>query len=151
MIHETKDTSLPFSFPGLDIPENYRPGTIDIDDALRVVTCKPKLTLGSADEVGNSNITWAKVNSVNQRPRSLNADHLGYAWFHQFHQGYILHIPNGFIGDNVIFDHDYYYSFNKWWLGNTWEHYRNIERIQYVPGWVISIAAWGGEAFQHFI
>lgn len=140
-----------FSITKLNISADIESTQPQNKNKLEIVTRKVKKTINSADQVPPENFTWSPVQTLMQRPKSLDLGDIHRDWLHQLRKAYVVHAPNGFIGDNVIFDEEHYYSFEKWWLGNTWEVYRHAERVQLETAWVISIAAWGGEAFQHFI
>lgn len=146
-----KQTKPPFLIRRLEVLETIEQNSVADTEQLTVVTSKPKVTIESAEQIPQGKVTWSPITSVMQRPKSTDPNHLNYAWHPQLTKAYLVHAPNGFVGDNVIFDHDNYYSFNKWWLGSSWQVYKNTERVQVESDWVISIAAWGGEAFQHFI
>jgi len=137
---------LPFKFNSIDVAivrSNICQSKIQL---LNQVTQSPKPTVTTPYAVPKNKITWAAVETMFQRPRSIDPQFIDFDWHRQFRQVYLLHLANGFIGDNVIFDEHGYYSFGKWWLGNSWDIYRQTNSIIQAD-WVISIAAWGGEAF----
>jgi len=63
---------------------------------------------------------------------------------------HLLCVPNAYIGDGVVFDENYYYQMGRWWMGNGATLYKDTNRVTEVDV-ALSINAWGGEAFQHFI
>ena len=141
---------LPFKFNSIDVAIERNKIIQSKAEIFNQVTQLPKPTFTTPTAVPKNKITWAAVETMFQRPRSIDPQFIDFDWHRQFRQVYILHLANGFIGDNVIFDKHGYYSFGKWWLGNSWDIYNQTHSI-IEADWVISIAAWGGEAFQHFI
>lgn len=117
---------------------------------LFTVAAKSKQTIDRLDAVPENNIISVPVRSRMQRPRSIQPDFAQWDWFPQLEKGFMLNLQNGYIGDNVVFDRDRYYSLGRWWLGRSWELYANTTTVRQVPC-AISVAAWGGEAFQHFV
>jgi len=101
-------------------------------------------------EVPPSMLSTRKITTTLQRPRSLRLDTESMDWFPQLTDAFLLHLPGGFIGDNVVFDNERYYNFDRWWLGSGADLYAQTERMMHIDS-AISIASWGGEAFQHFI
>lgn len=142
----------PQPIPGwqLDPTSSLIPLEITSEEVLQVVTEKPKQTIESPEHVPMHLLSKVPVETRMERPKLLDQNYTKYDWYPQLHTAYLLHVPGCFIGDNVIFDRERYYSFGKWWLGHTWELYKETKHVFYVPQ-AISVAAWGGEAFQHFI
>ncbi len=115
---------------------------------LKIVTTHPKQTVQQADEVPEALIRWSPVTTLMQAPRTL--DNHPRRWYPPYERGFLMKVPGGFMGDNVIFDDERYYSFGRWWLGDTWRLYERTREVRSLDV-AISIAAWGGEAFQHFV
>lgn len=137
--------------PRLQASDSLDPSNLSQTEHLDIVTRRHKTVVRSSVEVPEENITPVPIKNTTIRPKTTNPDHVNSPWLHDFESAYMLHLPNAYVGDNVIFDQDYYYGFDKWWLGSRWQLYSETKHVQIEQDWVISIAAWGGEAFQHFI
>ena len=120
------------------------------DELLEIVTSREKQLVESFDGVPEELIAILPVAARMQPPRTLGTANASSGWYPQIERAGLLHLRDGFIGDNVVFDADRYYGFGRWWLGDGWGMYRDAQRVQRIDAGV-SIAAWGGEAFQHFI
>jgi len=149
--HSKKEASTPFQVRYLNAIAQESTASVDQQTALKLVTKQIKQQIDSADQLAPENITRYKIKSRMLGPKTQSLDLSQSDWVDQISDAYIIHIPDGFVGDNVIFDQNNYYWFKKWWLGPDWTVYQSTEKIQVETSWVISIAAWGGEAFQHFI
>ncbi|MCR9138477.1 MAG: glycosyltransferase family 61 protein [Alphaproteobacteria bacterium] len=68
----------------------------------------------------------------------------------QFDRVFLLHLHDAYMGDNVVFDRECYYSFDRWWAGNNPAHYGQTTTIEHIDTGVL-ISAWAGAHFQHFI
>jgi len=104
----------------------------------------------SLDRIPSALISTRPVTTTLERPKSLRMDTPSLNWFPQLTEAFLLHLADGFIGDNVVFDKERYYNFGRWWLGSGSHWYAQTDRVLHLDS-AISIAAWGGEAFQHFI
>lgn len=120
------------------------------DELLKIVTAREKQLVEKFDRVPDDLIAVAPVATCMQPPRTLGAANASGGWYPQIERAGLLHLRDGFIGDNVVFDAERYYGFGRWWLGDGWGMYRDAQRVQRIDAGV-SIAAWGGEAFQHFV
>lgn len=127
-----------------------RPSATDARELLRVVTQRPRRNVTQLAQVPASYLSVSQVTSRLVRPRSLDARHARAEWYPQLETAFLLHLPGGFLGDNAVFDADRYYSFGRWWLLPGPELYSGVDEIRRIDAG-ISIAAWGGEAFQHFV
>ena len=120
------------------------------EELLRVTTTRPKRTVDDLAAVPSQLISTCPVSIMSERPRSLEARHADCDWYPELTTAFILHLDDAFIGDNVVFDHDRYYRLDRWWLGGSWELYSDVTEIRHIEAGV-SIGAWRGEAFQHFM
>lgn len=133
----------------LDVPK----GSLEPEERLSVVTNREKQNIRRVKDVPRDSVSTSGITSTMERPRSLDLSYLRRPWFDQLTTAFLLQLRDGFIGDNVIFDAERYYSFGKWWLGwqdDSWNLYAETREVRHVDAG-ISIAAWGGESFQHFI
>lgn len=117
-------------------------------DGLKIVTTYQKQTVQQDYEVPDALIRWSPVTTRMQAPKTL--DDYPRRWYPSYKRGFLMSVPGGFMGDNVIFDNERYYSFGRWWLGDSWRLYEKTQEVRSLDV-AISIAAWGGEAFQHFV
>ncbi len=143
-----------------DLP--FRPWTLDpiitspehaggsIEEWLKTVTLEPKENIETLESVPAEWLSTRRVESTLKRPRSIGRDVRRFRWLPQLETAFLLQLPGGFVGDNVVFDEKRYYRFGRWWLGGGWDLYKDVHHVEHVNA-AISIAAWGGEAFQHFI
>lgn len=121
----------------------------DEEERLRIVTEHPKESVPGLESVPATQVTVRSITSQMVPPKSISASTLP-DWPPQLTKAFLLHLGDAFIGDNVIFDRDRYYSMDRWWLGRTWRNYTAVREVRHIEAGV-SVAAWGGEAFQHFI
>lgn len=120
---------------------------------LEIVTTRPKQCVSTLSEVPSHLVEVADVATRMERPKTLDPSKSEGPWYPQLDKSFLLRVPDGYIGDNVVFDQDRYYGFGKWWLGShddAWTHYRNTVEVRHIDKG-ISITSWGGEAFQLFI
>jgi hypothetical protein len=117
---------------------------------LQAVIGKDKHQVQELAEIPQNLLSTRNIRTRMCRPKTLRGDEGDLEWFPQLEQAFLLHLPGGFIGDNVVFDRNRYYSFNRWWLGPDWRYYQKTRYIHEIEAG-ISLGAWGGEAFQHFI
>lgn len=120
---------------------------------LTTVTTSPKKNIRSITAVPPEVVILTPLRSSTERPKTLNPDDTVGPWYPPLTDSYLLQLPDGFIGDNVIFDNEHYYGLGNWWLGDqedAWRLYENVREVRHIDAG-ISITAWGGEAFQHFI
>ncbi len=115
---------------------------------LEAVTQRKRQSVGRITDAPAGRVSVAPVRSRLVPPRSLDPGHAGASWYGQLETAFLLHLPGGFFGDNVVFDADRYYDFDRWWLRGSWA-YSGVDQVRRIDAG-ISIAAWGGEAFQHF-
>jgi hypothetical protein len=123
---------------------------LQTEELLQTVNNRQKITINSLSEVPANLLSTREIKTVMRRPRSIRYNVDKFGWFPQLSTAFLLHLPGGFIGDNVVFDDDRYYRFGRWWMGSDWQGYAGTQSIRHIDAG-ISIAAWGGEAFQHFI
>ncbi len=150
-VSQDKPADLPFR-PWNPAPVNSqkRPGPEPPEALLRLVTQGDRPTINSLADVPADSLSTRDVMTTMHRPRSICHDVGQFDWLPQLEKAFLLRLSNGFIGDNVVFDNDRYYAFGRWWMGNSSKLYAKTRSIVHVDAG-ISIAAWGGEAFQHFI
>ncbi len=117
---------------------------------LAIVTQRAKKTVDTLDAVPAGRVSVAAIQSRMERPRSVSVDADAQPWFPPLARAFLLRLPDAFVGDQVVFDRARYYRLGRWWLGESWKLYRNAREIRHVDR-AVSIGAWGGEAFQHFI
>jgi hypothetical protein len=122
----------------------------DLPQLLRAATGSPKQTVGDLSVLPASLVATSEVGTRMYKPRLLDPHDAPDTWYPQLETAFILRIEDGFIGDHVIFDRDRYYSLGRWWLGDSWESYRHVSEVRHIEAGV-SVSAWGGEAFQHFM
>ncbi len=122
---------------------------MDPEARLGVVNSKPKQTILRSADVPEALRTIRPITSRLEEARSAREEQ----WcvpFAQLDRAVLLHLGDAFVGDGVVFDADRYYSLNRWWLGDQWHHYDETNEVRHVDA-AASVAAWGGEAFQHFV
>ncbi len=117
---------------------------------LGIVTSKRKQTIARSADVPEHLRSIHPVSSELEPARSAPREGHVCVPFPQLTGAVLLHLGDAFIGDGVVFDADRYYAMERWWLGKHWRHYENTKRIVHVEA-AASVAAWGGEAFQHFV
>jgi hypothetical protein len=105
--------------------------------------------VASLDAVPAEQLQLRDIQTAMVKPRTLAGSEAHLPWYPQLTQAALVRLANGYLGDNVIFDHERYYSFSRWWLGTGPEIYAHVSKVEHIEAG-ISIAAWGGEAFQHF-
>lgn len=130
-----------------------RVAAMPVDQRLATVGQQPKVNVRRIKDVPEAAIATSGIRSVMERPRSLDVSALSRPWFDQLTTAFLLHVEDGFVGDGVVFDAERYYAFGKWWLGwneDSWKLYEGTREVRHVEA-AVSIAAWGGEAFQHFV
>ncbi len=120
-----------------------------VEQRLEIVTSRAKENVGRLAEVAAEQTSIRPVNTTLVPPRSLNAK-MPAGWPQQLTEAFLLHVDDAYIGDGVAFDRDHYFSMGRWWLGRNWRFYRDTEDVRHVDA-AVSVHAWGGEAFQHFI
>ncbi len=120
------------------------------DERLELVTAREKRNVDRVADVPHELVTSRRITTSTERPKSWNPRYAGYDWYPQIEAASLLHLRDGFIGDNVVFDRDRYYRLGSWWLGNSWELYRKTREVRHVDVGV-SIGGWGGESFQLFV
>ncbi len=147
----TTSSDLPFASWGL-VPgkQTWPPTPRKHEDLLQLVTQKEKSTINSLDEVPAELLSTRDILSSMRRPRSISQSVEHLSWFPQLNKAFLLRLPGGFIGDNVVFDAEHYYAFGRWWMGYNWDLYAETRSIRHIDAG-ICLGAWGGEAFQHFI
>ncbi len=118
------------------------------DERLRIVRTQHKTPIRSLEQVPAEQVSVRRVDEAMQPARSLAAPDGG--WLPEIHTAFLLRLGDAYIGDNVIFDAQRYYGMGRWWLGTGWRRYAGIEEVRHVDA-AVSIGAWGGEAFQHFV
>lgn len=117
-------------------------------ERLHVVTAVAKKTVGSLHDVPADQVVTRRVTSILPSPRSTRRGELG-VW-PQLTTAFLLHLTDAFIGDNIVFDRERYYTMGRWWSGRRWQDYAGTQEVRHVDA-AVSIGAWGGEAFQHFV
>ncbi|MDX1383519.1 MAG: glycosyltransferase family 61 protein [Thermoanaerobaculia bacterium] len=120
---------------------------------LEAVTSRARRNVRSVAEVPSAAVQRRRLRSLMERPRTLRVGESGGPWFPQLEEVFLLQLRDAFVGDNVVFDSERHYSFGNWWLGDrgaAWRLYENTREVRHVEA-AVSIAAWGGEAFQLFV
>lgn len=126
-------------------PKNHAPASL-----LQRVTEVSKPTTVSIDGLDANLVSQQTVRTRLARPRSTDPDHENWPWYPQLERAFILHLEDAFIGDNVVFDDAHYFGLGRHWLGRGWELYADTREVKELTA-AVSIAAWGGEAFQLFV
>lgn len=119
---------------------------------LAVVTARPKRNIRALEDVPPDQVVTTPVATRTEPPSCDGSDPVD-RWYPQFERGFLLCLDDAYVGDNVVFDADHYYGLGRWWLGerhDSWRLYENVTEIRHVEK-AISLTAWGGEAFQHFV
>jgi len=119
------------------------------EERLQVVTAIEKRKVLTLAEVAPDRVTVREVTSAMQPLRSA-ASSEGMAWTPQLTTAFLLHLPDAFIGDGVVFDREHYYTMGRWWLGRNWRDYAGTREVRHLDA-AVSVGAWGGDAFQHFV
>jgi len=119
------------------------------EERLRIVTAVEKQTVRALAEIPPDRVTVRRVTSVLQPPRFIRPSELE-GWRSQLTTAFLLHLPDAFIGDTVVFDRERYYTMGRWWLGREWRDYLETREVRHVDA-AVSIGAWCGDAFQHFV
>ncbi len=140
---------------GWEPPEIISVGTVKRRQQkwLETVTSKIKKNIISLSDVPPKLVLLKPVSTSMERPNTLRAIEAEGPWYPPLTESFLLTIPDSFIGDNVIFDSERYYSFGKWWLGNhedSWKLYEKTREVRHID-MGMSVTSWGGEAFQLFI
>ena len=105
--------------------------------------------VASLDAVPAELLQLRDIETAMVRPRTLDGQEANLPWYPQLTQVGLIRLRDGYLGDNVIFDRERYYSFSRWWLGTGPKLYGHVSKRRRIEAG-ISIAAWGGESFQHF-
>jgi hypothetical protein len=116
-------------------------------DWLEIVRAPDKRTVSNLAEVPPDRVTVRTVTSRMVPPGSVAAP---MSWPPQLTEAFLLHLPDAFIGDNVVFDRTHFYSLSRWWLGYHSYYAAKIHEVRHLDA-AVSVAAWCGEAFQHFV
>lgn len=127
-----------------------RPPSMPPETRLAAVTDTSKRTVDDLGAVPDDLLTTCPVETRTIAPRTLGPGLERRTWYPQLKTAFLLHLHDGFIGDNVVFDHERYYRLGRWWLGDSWEIYRSVKEVRHIEAGV-SVGGWGGEAFQHFM
>ncbi len=141
---------LPWSAWDLSHIRTFPKNSPDLGVLLKILTRMEKQNIDSLAAVPPELVTQCDVETELQRPKSLVPKFATCNWYPQLTKAFILHLPNGFIGDNVVMDHVRYFRLGRWWLGHSWKLYEGATEVRQIDIGV-SIAGWGGEAFQLFI
>lgn len=126
-----------------------RPSRVPHRMLLETVTQRRRAVVERVEEVPPGRIAFSPITSRLVPPRSLDPRHAGAPWYPPLEHAFLLHLEDAFIGDNAVFDADRYYAFGRWWLHGN-HAYSGVDEVRRIDAG-ISIAAWGGEAFQHFV
>jgi len=118
------------------------------EERLQIVKTAEKTTIRALEQVASDRVSTRKVREHMQPPRAIAQRRPSSQ--PRITTAFLLHLTDAYIGDNVVFDREHYYSFGRWWLGPTWHYYARTEEVRHIDAGV-SIAGWGGDAFQHFV
>lgn len=140
---------LPFAAWTVRPPPLAAPGP-DPAELLSRVAARPKPNVESLAGVPADRVTHQPVRTRMRRPRSTDPEHVRWDFYPQLERAFLLHLEDGFIGDNVVMDDDHYFRLGRPWLGEGWQLYHEIREVRHLDA-AVSIGAWGGEAFQLFI
>jgi hypothetical protein len=117
---------------------------------LEIVTETRKTNVDDLAGVPQGMASVHPVTSKLERPRTAYPEQEPDEWFEDIRETFLLRVPDAYIGDNVIFDRERYYSFKRWWAGPNWSIYGETKRVEHIDRGML-VSAWGGRAFQHFI
>jgi len=125
--------------------------TVPATDAerVRVAASGQGQNVRTLAEVPTDHVSVREIASTLHSPRCAQSSALE-AWPPQLTRAFLVHVPDAFIGDGVVFDRDRYYGMDRWWLGRSAKLYTGTREVRHIEA-AVSIAAWGGEAFQHFV
>ncbi len=126
------------------------PEPVSAETYLCWVTEKDKVSIKSLADVPPQWLSTREIKTMMRRPKSIYRRVEEMEWLPQLKKAFLIHLPGGFIGDNVVFDNERYYAFGRWWMGSDWRLYSETQSVLHIDAG-ISIGAWGGESFQHFI
>lgn len=136
-------------WPAPSLPRG-RPTAVPHRELVRRIDQRRKRNVRTLTEIPPEEVSVSGVRTRLERPKSLDARHASAPWYAQLETAFLLHLRDGFFGDNAVFDDGRYFGLDRWWLTAPPLVYSGVDEVRRIDAG-ISIAAWGGEAFQHFV
>lgn len=126
------------------------PAEFDVDLHLQFIRNPDKRVIHTLTEVSPQEIAKTRVLSPLHPARASGSMRDPFSPSIQIDTMFLLHLRDAYIGDNVVFDRERYFSFGRWWAGDDPGLYSQTETIEHIEAGAV-VSAWMGAAFQHFV
>lgn len=124
--------------------------TFDLDLHLERVRNPNKRTINALHEIQPSEYSAKRILSPLHPARGVDPSQNPFSPPDQIDTVFLLQLEDAYAGDNVVFDQDRYFSFDRIWAGDNADLYSQTETIEHVDAGVL-VSGWGGSAFQLFM